>query len=137
VQRDNQIPDVVSADNQRELALLTLKRLIGLPMDARLRLTTGFVEPAMVRGPHDGAPPTTGVVGPAMVSTTPGGFPSLSSLLERSRARPAVEAAMSEVEARRRAASIVEADRWPKLSLSSTYSRQAFPSGTFPGRDDW
>ncbi|MBI4530379.1 MAG: TolC family protein [Candidatus Latescibacteria bacterium] len=137
VQRDNQIPDVVSADNQCELALLNLKRLIGLSVNARMRLTSGCVEPAMVQGSHDGAPLTAGVVEPTMVSRMPDGLPSLSSLLERSKARPAVEAAKSEVEARRRAVGIVGADRWPKLSLSSTYSRQAFPSGTFPGRDDW
>ena len=118
VQRDNQLPDVVNADNQRELAFLNLKLLIGLPANTRIRLTSGFTEPITVHG-------------------TPGNVPSLSSLLEDSKARPAVEAVMSEIEARRQAVDIVGSDRWPKLSLSSTYSRQAFPSGLFPGRDDW
>ncbi|MBI4551849.1 MAG: TolC family protein, partial [Candidatus Latescibacteria bacterium] len=118
VQRDNQVPEVVSADARHELALLNLKRLVNLPANTQVALTSGFLDPTMIE-------------------KTSGSLPALSALLQRSKGRPAIEAATFETAARTQAIKIARADLWPRLAVSSTYNRQAFPSGLFPKSGDW
>ncbi|MBM3263441.1 MAG: TolC family protein [candidate division Zixibacteria bacterium] len=115
VQRDNQMPEVVAAEEQYRLRLLDLKRLVNLSSDAPTRLTSGMQDPA--RHPVD--------------------LPGLETLLARVGDRAAVEAARHEIEARRLAVGVARSDFWPRISLFSNYSRQAFPTGLFPGRGDW
>jgi outer membrane protein TolC len=115
VQRDNQTPALVEAETQSALALLSLKKIINLPSDAAVRLVSTWRDPLETSA------------SPALLST----------LLERSRNRPALEAGLHEIEARKMAVGVARSDLWPKISFVSNYNRQAFPTGLFPGRRDW
>lgn len=103
----NQEPAVVAAANDCEIALLELKRLINVPLDQPLELSTPLI-------PEDGTIP---VVVEADLNAAE---------------RPAVAAAEASVRVQQQLLRAVKADRWPTLSVSSTFSEQAFPSEIFP-----
>lgn len=115
VQRDNQTPEIVNAEQQYALLLLDLKRLINAPPAMPLKLTSTMTDPLQ-------SPPV---------------IPPLTSLLDRSGSRPAIEAAQQETAARQMAIGVAKSDIWPKISLFSNYNRQAFPTGFLPKGKDW
>jgi outer membrane protein TolC len=103
----NQEPAVVAAANDYELALLDLKRLVNVPLDQPLELSTPLIA-------EDGTIPV--VVDENLSGTE----------------RPAVAAAEAMVRVQQQLLKVAKADRWPTLSVSSTYSEQAFPTAVFP-----
>jgi len=103
----NQEPAVVAAANDYEVALLELKRLINVPLDQPVDLSTPLI-------PEDGTIPVV-----------------VEEELDAAR-RPAVAAAEASVRVQEQILRAAKADRWPTLSVSSTFSEQAFPTEIFP-----
>lgn len=103
----NQEPAVVAAVNDYEVALLELKRLINVPPDQPLELSTPLIA-------EDGTIPV-------VVEEDQGAAQ-----------RPAVAAAEATVRVQEQLLRAAQADRWPSVSVSSTFSEQAFPSELFP-----
>lgn len=107
VDASNQEPAVVASQRGLEIALLSLKRLVNVPLDQPLVLATPLEFP-------DG-----------LVPVVTDRSPSLSE-------RQALAAADLEVEARRQVVRVYRGQYWPDLTVSSTLSHQAFPSEMLP-----
>ncbi len=103
----NQEPAVVAAANDYDLALLELKRLVNVPLEQPLELSTPLI-------PEDNTIPV--VVEEDLNAAE----------------RPALAAAEASVRVQEQMLKAAKADRWPTLSVSSTFSEQAFPSEIFP-----
>ena len=117
VQRDNQRPPLVEAENARAVAYLNLKRLINLPPATPLALEGRLLD--------EGAP-----------------LPELEVhdrevLAGEAMRRPGVRSVEEVVAARERGVEIAAGGRWPEVSLFATYSQQAFPEDLFPRRQEW
>ncbi len=122
VELDNLRPQLVQVENARELAQLNLKRLVNVPVDAPLLLTTSLT------GTDPDLPAPAAVHLPTLAEAAP--------LLAR---RAAVRAAEEQVAMRGEQADIARAAFLPKLALTGNFQRQAFPVGLMPQdwRDDW
>jgi len=103
----NQEPSVVAARNAYDLSLRELKRLINVPDAQALALSTPLVS-------EDAS------------------IPVLADDTVEASQRPALAAAESAVRVQEQAVRVAKADRWPTLSLATTYSEQAFPQTVFP-----
>ena len=103
----NQEPLVVEAENGRALALLELRRLVNVPVDRPLELTTALVS-------ADGTLPVA----------------MLDSVGTADRA--AVAAAEAAVTVREQAVRVARADRYPVVTATTTLSHQAFPDQVSP-----
>lgn len=103
----NQEPVVVQAQGDLDVALLELKRLVNVPAEQPLELSTPL-------NPPDGMIPTL-----AMDQIVPAGD------------RPALAAAEASVTVRQQLLRATKADWWPSLSVQSTFSEQAFPGSVF------
>ncbi len=108
----NAEPPVVSALNDYELAMLDLKRALGVSLRQPLALVTPLrAADGTVPVPDD---------------------PSLAPVQ-----RAALTSADAEVEGREKLLDVERATRWPELKLSGTVSHQAFPEDEFPTRDQF
>ena len=118
VESANQEPLVIGARNQRDLAMLELRRLVNLPTEQPVELEAGLLAAS------DSLPEVD--------------FPAVAAGLA---SRAALDAAQATVDFRRQAVRVYRADLFPALKFSMTYGGQAFPSGTFPSggdfRRDW
>lgn len=103
----NQEPLVVQAKNDCDLALLEFKRLVNIPADQPVALTTSLESP-------DGTIPA--------VADEDLGLPE----------RPALAAAEAAVQARQQLLNAAIGGRWPTLTVSTTFSEQAFPQQVSP-----
>jgi outer membrane protein TolC len=103
----NQEPALVQAANNYDIAVLDLKRLINVPFDQPVDLTTSLIS-------DDGMIPV--VTDQALAA---GDSPGLA-------------AADATVHMQQELLRAAKADRWPTLSVSSTFSEQAFPTQVFP-----
>lgn len=121
VEVENLLPQLVQARNGEELALLNLKRLVNLPADARLELTTPLV-------PADGD---------SAVATIE--LPPLDEVQEQLSRRAALRAAESSVAAAGEGVDIARSAYLPNVALQANLARQAFPNETFtfPTGDQW
>lgn len=135
VGRDNQMPQVIRQRVNRDVALLRLKQLLDLAPDADLRLAdvldderlpppAPFIEQVAT---VERALPSAGGASFSLQTNVP--LPDRNAVAE-------AETAVSLREASLRA---VQAERRPSVSLTSNYSRIAFPSGFFPtfDRSNW
>ncbi|HEX6640160.1 MAG TPA: TolC family protein [Thermoanaerobaculia bacterium] len=122
VEAENLQPQLVQARNGRELALLNLKRLVNLPANAAVELTT----PLVPAEGEDAAVPTQTL-------------PDLDEVQEQLSRRAALRAAESQVAAAQEGVDIARSAWLPTVALSANLSRQAFPDETFtfPGGGDW
>jgi outer membrane protein TolC len=112
VDYENRNPAVVQTDNAAQLALLELKRLVNVPADQPLELTT--------RG------------GIEMVEVDE------AVLAQMVMDRPALRAAQEAIGMREAAVHVYQAQRWPSVSLLGNLGFQAFPNRvTPPGFDKW
>jgi outer membrane protein TolC len=108
----NQQPLVVAARNATRLAMLDLKRLINVPLDQRLALTTPLAfEDGLVPVVQDSSDDVT--------------------------ARAALTQADADVEGRRQLLKVERAARWPQLTASGTLQQQAFPPTERPELDQF
>ena len=106
VERANLEPLAIQAENDRQLALLDLKRLLNIPIDRPVRLTTAL--------------DANGVA--ALV-------PSVASLADSSALpdRPALRSAEFSVHSRRQGVAVARADFLPSLSIGFNTGYSAFP----------
>jgi outer membrane protein len=122
VELDNLRPQLVQAENARQLALLNLKRLVNVPADAPVVLTTSLTA-------SDPSLPA-----PDAVQLPP--LAQADALLSR---RAAVRAAEERIAMREEQADIARSAFLPTVALTGNFQRQAFPTGFMPEdwRDDW
>lgn len=116
VEVENLRPELVRARNARDVALLDLKRLVNVPMDAVVELTTTLDSPS---------------AGEAVR------LPSLEEAAPLLGRRAAVRAAEAQVALGEEQVDIAASAYLPTVSLTGNMNWQAFPSGTFPVNDDW
>lgn len=114
VSRDNLRPQAVQARNAAELATLDLKRLVDLPLQQPVRLTTPL------------APPAAGELARLELA------PEVSVAQ-----RAALAAAERQVSIREQQVKIARGAFLPSVSLNMNYGRQLFPSSTFALNEDW
>jgi outer membrane protein TolC len=118
VESANQEPQVLASRNSLENAQLELKRLVNVPADQPLELTTTVLADA------DSLPEVDLV---ALDAETPD--------------RSSLEAADANVDFRRQAVRVYRGDSWPLLRFTMNYGGQAYPAGVFPSygefRKDW
>jgi outer membrane protein len=103
----NQEPAVVAARNSYDLGVLELRRLTNLPTE----------QPLVLETPLESRDATIPVV--AIDSL---GGPE----------RPSLAARDATVNVEQQLLRAAQADRWPTLSLTTTYTEQAFPADLFP-----
>ena len=122
VELENLMPQLVQARNQRDVAMLNLKRLINLPADAEVELTTDL-----------GARTSAGTDLVAISLPAPD---AAEDLLNR---RAALRAAREQVAIYEEQVDIARSAYLPTVALTGNLMRQAFPAGSFgfPGGDDW
>ena len=109
VERANLEPLVIQAQNDREIALLDLRRLLNLPPQAPIRLTTTIDSTSV----------------PLILAAAAQGEADGSD-------RASVRAAELTVRARRDAISVARADWLPTISVFFQSGVQAFPQSGFP-----
>ena len=112
VEAANQEPQVVQARNEHDIAMLELKRLLDVPAEQAVALETTLVSP-------DATIP--------VLATDSLGGPD----------RPGLAAAEFAVSEQEQLLKVARANRWPTLSLSTTYTEQAFPADVFPAVDQF
>lgn len=115
VTRDNQRPQVLQAETNRDVALLNLKRLLELPLDDSLVLST----------PIENAPV------PALAGIATASTPDTAAAR-----RAAVRQAEQNLRAQEGLLKVAKAERYPAISLTSGYQRLFFPISTLPSWND-
>ena len=108
VSMENLRPQLIAATNDRQLALLNLKRLVNIPLEQPVRLTTPLNIPA-------GAAEEDAPI-------------ALDQAIER---RASVQAARRVVAVREDAVRAARAQYRPSIALQAAYGAQAFPPGLF------
>jgi len=112
VDLENRDPVVVQADNGATMALLDLKRLVNIPAEQPVHLTT-ILDPSLAPVDEEG-------------------------LRQALRLRPIIEAAREAVAMRDEAVTIARGDRLPTVTFLGTMGFQAFPDDPMPpGFDEW
>jgi outer membrane protein TolC len=117
VQRDNQRPLVVEAENARSLAQLNLRRLLNLSPRKPVILADTLLAPSA---------PVPGLAGI-----------DRDSLAAAAELRPAVRTVEEAVAARVEGVKVARGGYLPEVSLFATYGQQAYPGEFFPGSGDW
>jgi outer membrane protein TolC len=117
VERDNQVPAVKAASAGRTVAFLELTRLSNVPPTRPLLLSTQLLDASLF-------------------STEPM-LPDTSGLVDAALDNAGIRAMEAVLAARSHAVAVAKADNWPDLSLFLNYSRQAYPSESFPESGDW
>ncbi|HWM84547.1 MAG TPA: TolC family protein [Kofleriaceae bacterium] len=137
VTRDNQLSVVTQRRSDRDLALVRLKQVIGLPLADAVALTTPLEDAAEVREAERLAGQRTqGSPAPADVVRALTGHDIARVQAEAGRRAP-VRQAREALSAREEALGAARAERWPTLSLTSDYGIVNYPIDVFPGTDDW
>jgi outer membrane protein TolC len=108
----NQEPAVVAARSAVELAMLSLKRTLNLPL----------ARPLVLDSP---------------LAFADAQLPVPIELPASAAARPAVKSAEAAVRARRAVLRVENSGRWPQLMATATMSHQAFPADGSPARDQF
>lgn len=117
VARDNQRPIIVQRRSESEIALLRLRQLLDLPLDAPVQLVTPVEDTAAVHV----------AIADIRVSTSTTDADS----------RAPVRAARAAVDAGQATLRAVRAQRLPSIALTSNYGRVAFPTSGFPSNSDF
>jgi len=120
VTRDNQRPAVIRQQANRDIAILRLKQLLDLPAEYDLRLVA----------PLDGPVPP-----PAPFARRLAAFEADAAAQAGATARNAVREVAAVVDLREASLRAARAERRPSVSVTSNYSRVAYPSGFFPTGD--
>ncbi len=118
VSRDNQRTTVIQRESDREVAHLRLKQLLNLPLSAPITLST-----------------------PVVASTLPV-VAALDSLVKReldtvTEDRAPVRQARASAEEQAQRLKVAKAERYPSVTLSSSYARLGYPSDVLPSWSDF
>lgn len=111
VARENLRPRLVEAQNAADLSRLNLLRLVGLPLNQRVSLSTPLEVPAGSAG---------SAIDPAALVR-----------------RPALEALERQVEIREGQVKVAKGEFLPSVALQMNYGRQLFPTDAFRLEGDW
>ena len=134
VARDNQTPQLIRSRVNRDVAFLRLKQLLELPADYELQLADAL-------GDETQAPPAVFAARVADIESTQSSNPASYTLQASAQLpdRTPVNEAAAAVRLREASLRLAEAERRPNVSLNSTYTRVAYPSGVFPvfDRTNW
>ena len=130
VARDNQRPTLIRQRAAREVALLRLKQLLELPADARLDLAHGLSN-VQLAPPPAFAEALARINAIAPVEEAAVARPDLPALTDRN----AVREAGALVRLREASLGAARAERLPSVSVNSSFSQVAYPSGFFPTGD--
>jgi outer membrane protein TolC len=134
VARDNQTPQLIRSRVNRDVAFLRLKQLLELPADYDLQL-------ADVLGDDTQAPPAVFAARVADVESAQSANPASYTLQASAQLpdRTPVTEAAAAVRLREASLRLAEAERKPNLSVNSTYTRVAYPTGVLPtfDRTNW
>lgn len=122
VTRDNQRPQLIQRQSDREVAYLRLKQLLNIPLEQPLQLTTSIDDVS-------GLPQGIRVAG--LIVTSPEAPDTAASN------RAAVRQANENVEAQRNLLRVARSQRLPSLSLTSQYGAVAYPPNGLPGSGDF
>jgi outer membrane protein TolC len=114
VSLENLRPQLIEAENASELASLNLKRLVNLPLDAALELTTDLDVP------------------PAAALETPELAPEFLAQQEA-----ALSAAERAVAISRQQVGVARSSFLPTVALQMNYAQQSYPSEVFGFDADW
>lgn len=118
VTRDNQRPVLIRRRAERDIAYVRFKQLLNLPQVAPVALTTPLGDTA--------AAPLQVI---ASLTDAPGDTtPEL---------RAPVRQAAENVDAQRGLVGAARGERWPSLTVSSSFAQLAYPTDAFPGSDDF
>jgi outer membrane protein TolC len=121
VDLSNLLPQLQQVRSGRELALLNLKRLLRLPAESELRLTTELTSRTKAGTP--------------VVALT---LPTAEEALPRLEERGAMRAAAKSIDIRKAQVTIARAAFLPTVAFSGTMNRQAYPSTIrFPSGNEW
>jgi outer membrane protein len=112
----NQRPIVIQRQSDREVAYLTLKQLLNLPLDSALQLTTAVDDSAATNAALQNL-----------------GITSDTAAIDRATVR---QAALT-IDQQRGLLKVVKGQRFPTLALTSQYGKVAFPLGNFPQSGDF
>jgi len=134
VTRDNQVPVVLQARNNRQVSYYRLKQLLNLPMDQPLQLAT----------PLDDSTAASATVIAAVNAGTNGrlsaGAPLTSADTNVSDRAPVRQLEQS-VQAQQGLVSAARGERLPSIQIVSGYQRLYFPTNVFPqlnqARQNW
>ncbi len=118
VTRDNQRPVLIRRRAERDIAYVRFKQLLNVPLAEPVQLTTALDD-------------TTSA--PLTVIETLAGSPGDTTSDSRAPVRQAAE----DVEAQRGRVSAARGERWPAVTVSSSFAQLAYPSDAFPGSDDF
>lgn len=131
VTRDNQVPVVLQARNQRQVAYYRLKQLLNLPMDQTLSLTTALDD-------------STAAMSTVVAAVNAGSSRVLSQPAAPDTNvsdRAPVRELEASVRAQRGLVSAARGERLPSLQITSGYQRLYFPNNFFPqwnnARENW
>jgi outer membrane protein TolC len=135
VTRDNQRPVVIQRRGDRDIAYLRLKQLLNIPLDEQLELTTPIDEPARISRviAENAGVPAANVAVLSAADTL--GTLSLPDTATTNRA-PVRESAEA-VRAQEGLLKVARADRFPTLSLTSSYQRLFFPQNFLPSLNQY
>jgi outer membrane protein TolC len=134
VTRDNQVPVVLQARNNRQVAYYRLKQLLNLPMDQALQLAT----------PLDDSTAASATVIAAVNAGTGGRLSAgmqLASVDTNVSDRAPVRQLEQNVRAQQGLVSAARGERLPSIQIVSGYQRLYFPTNVFPqlnqARQNW
>jgi len=118
VSRDNQRAVVIQRESDRETAFLRLKQLLNLPLSQALTLST----------------PVDDSILPVV--------PALDTVVNRTldtatASRAPVRQAEASVEEQEQRLRVARAERYPAVTLSSSFARLGYPSDVFPSWNDF
>jgi outer membrane protein TolC len=123
VTRDNQAPVVIRQRANRDIALLRLKQMLDLPADNTLQLAASLNDDVLAPPPPF-APRLAAVEAPV---------PIVPPALERT----AVKEAAAGLRLREASLQAARAERMPQASLTSSFTRVAYPTNVVPGGADF
>ena len=135
VTRDNQRPVVIQRRGDRDIAYLRLKQMLEIPLDQPLELTTPIDEPATIsRVIAENAGVPAGNVGALAGADTLAALPLPdTATANRAPVRESAEA----VRAQEGLLKVARADRFPTVSLTSSYQRLFFPQNFLPSLNQY
>jgi outer membrane protein len=112
----NQRPIVIQRQSDREVAYLTLKQLLNLPLDSVVQLTTAVDDSVATNAALQNL-----------------GITSDTAAIDRATVR---QAALT-IDQQRGLLKVAKGQRYPTLALTSQYGKVAFPVGNFPQSGDF
>lgn len=121
VARDNQRPVAIQARGARDVAILRLRQLLGIPLEQPITLSTP------IRDEGVAADAATVLARPIEVPGTGRAYTADTSAARRATVRQAA----AQVEAQREAVRAASWQRLPSLQVSSGYQRFGYPSNGF------